>query len=134
MIAKKFRLTQREVKKVLTRWKPFFAYGIVLNKIANTQWYNRFGIVIGSKSVNTNVSRTFFRRRFYDYISVSKFYNPSPSILLQGLPLKKEEKWKKVFYYDFVFVVKKVTQLDRKNIEAIKSFEKDLNFLIKKVK
>ena len=39
-----------------------------------------------------------------------------------------------VKFYDFVFVVKKQTKLDRKKIDAIKTFENDLNFLIKKVK
>jgi hypothetical protein len=37
-------------------------------------------------------------------------------------------------FYDFVFVVKKQTKLDRKDKPTIKSFENDLNFLIKKVK
>ncbi len=117
MISKKFRLTEREVKKVLTRWKPFFAYGLVLNRIPNKDSCNRFWIVIGWKSVNTNVTRTFFRRRFYDYISSTRLF--------------WETEGKTA---DFVFVVKKVTQLDRKSDEALKSFEKDLNFLIKKVK
>ena len=117
MIAKKFRLTEKEVKKVLTRWKPFFAYGVVLNQIPNREWCNRFWIVIGAKSVNTNVTRVFFRRRFYDTIRDSKIFQ------------EEEVKW-----VDFVFVVKKQTKLDRKDKQAIKSFEKDLNFLINKVK
>jgi len=37
-------------------------------------------------------------------------------------------------FYDFVFVVKKQTKLDRKDLNALKSFKNDLNFLIKKVK
>jgi glucose-6-phosphate isomerase len=116
MIAKKFRLKEREVKKVMGKWKPFFSSGLVLNKIFNKLDFNRFAIIIWSKSVNTNVTRVFFRRKFYDKIRESKLYNTS-------------EK-----YYDFVFVVKKQTKLDRKKVEAIKSFENDLNFLIKKVK
>ncbi len=117
MISKKFRLSEREVKKVLTRWKPFFAYGLVLNSVPNREWFNRFAVVIWSKSVNTNVTRTFFRRRFYDYISASKLFWD-----IEGKTA------------DFVFVVKKTTQLDRVKKEDLKSFEKDLNFLIKKVK
>ena len=117
MISKKSRLTEREVKKVLGRWKPFFAYWIVLNKIPNREWKNRFAIVIGWKSVNTNVTRTFFRRKFYDYISWTTLFTGS---------VEKTT--------DFVFVVKKKTQLDRKSLEALKTFEKDLNFLVKKVK
>jgi len=121
VIAKKFRLTEKEVKKVLTRWKPFFAYGVVLNQIPNREWCNRFWIVIGAKSVNTNVTRVFFRRRFYDAIRESKLF--SPLLTREGA-----RGW------DFVFVVKKQTKLDRKDEQAIKSFEKDLNFLINKVK
>jgi hypothetical protein len=52
MIKKIYRLRQREVKKVLQRAKPFFSYGIVLNVFENKLNYNRFAIVIGSKSVN----------------------------------------------------------------------------------
>ncbi len=120
MIAKKFRLQEKEVKKVLHRWKPFFAYGVVLNKTFNKQWYNRFAIVVWWKSVNTNVTRVFFRRKFYDIIKSSKLFSP----LLNKEGIKG---------WSFVFVVKKQTKLDRKDKMAIKSFEKDLNFLIKKV-
>ncbi len=128
MIAKKFRLTEREVKKVLTRWKPFFAYGVVLNQIPNRGECNRFAIVIGAKSVNTNVTRVFFRRRFYDVIRESKLFTAPLSSKGEGLGVRAI-KW-----VDFVFVVKKQTKLDRKDEKAIKSFEKDLNFLINKVK
>jgi len=73
----------------------------------------------------------FFRRRFFDTIRESKlFYNPFPL----GLPLKKEDNVGITKYFDFVFVVKKQTKLDRKDLNAIKSFKNDLNFLIKKVK
>ncbi len=116
MIAKKFRLTEREVKKVLQKWKPFFSYGVVVNFSRNTSWYDRFWIVIGWKSVNTNVTRVFFRRRFYD-------------VIMKLFTLNPKNMWK-----DYVFVVKKQTKLDRKDWEAIKLFDKDLNFLIKKLK
>ncbi|MDQ7023097.1 MAG: hypothetical protein Q9M97_06245 [Candidatus Gracilibacteria bacterium] len=66
MIKKQFRLKEREVRKVLGKSKPFFSSGIVLNKKINKKPFNRFAIVIGSKSVNTNVTRVFFRRKFYD--------------------------------------------------------------------
>lgn len=128
MIAKKFRLTQREVKKALTRWRPFFAYGIVLNQVPNREWYNRFWIVIWAKSVNTNVTRVFFRRRFFDTIRDSKLFVTPLSWEGEGLGARL---WK---WTDYVFVVKKQMQLDRKEVAAIKSFEKDLNFLINKVK
>jgi len=53
---------------------------------------------------------------------------------LQALPLKKEDNVGKSIFYDFVFIVKKQTKLDRKDLVALKSFKNDLNFLIKKVK
>ncbi len=112
MISKKNRLTEREVKKVLNRWKPFFSYGIVLNYSKNNLEKNRFSIVIWWKSVNTNVTRNFFRRRFYDYAS---WYLDS-------------KKWT-----DFVFVVKKQTKLDKKDKKCIMSFDKDIKFLINKI-
>jgi len=115
VITKEFRLKEREVKKVLQRGKPFFSYGIVLNYTKNKLWHNRFAIVIWAKSVITNVSRTFFRRRFYDYTSgCIKEYN--------------EDQW-----YDLVFVVKKQTKLLKNNTESMKWFIKDINFLYTKI-
>lgn len=115
MITKQFRLKEREVKKVLQRGKPFFSYGIVLNYTKNKLGYNRFAIVIWSKSVITNVSRTFFRRRFYDIAS-------------KYIEEYKDEQW-----YDLVFVVKKQTKLLKNNEESMKSFQKDINFVYKKI-
>lgn len=112
MISKKNRLTEKEVKKVLSRWKPFFSYGIVLNHMKNKLDYNRFAIVIWWKSVNTNVTRVFYRRRFYDEVS------------------KKLEEWS---WTDYVFVVKKQTKLDRKDEKILITFKKDINFLLNKV-
>jgi hypothetical protein len=42
MIKKIYRLKEREVKKVLSKRKPFFSYGIVLNIFKNKLDYNRF--------------------------------------------------------------------------------------------
>jgi len=113
MISKGNRLKEREVKKVLSRWKPFFSYWIVLNYMINKQKKNRYAIVIWWKSVKTNVSRNFFRRKFYDIVSDKL----------------EQEKW-----IDFVFVVKKQTKLDKKEQNSINSFEKDINFLLNKIK
>ncbi len=112
MISKKNRLTEKEVKKVLTKWKPFFSYWIVLNYIKNKTDSNRFGIVIWWKSVQTNVARNFFRRTYYDIASENL----------------KCEKW-----IDYVFVVKKQTKLDKNDEENIKTFKKDIKFLLNKV-
>ena len=89
VISKKLRLKEREVKKVLQRGKPFFSYGIVLNYTKNKLEHNRFAIVIWWKSVITNASRTYYRRRFYDL--AAKFIDQNVSSI----------------GYDLVFVVKK---------------------------
>lgn len=112
MIAKKYRLSEREVGKVLRIGKPFFSYGIVLNYTKNKYDYNRFAIVIGKKSVANNVIRTTARRRFYDSVGS---YIP--------------QKW----YYDLVFVVKKKTKLDIKDPDKLQIFQKDILFLLKKI-
>ena len=141
MISKKLRLTEREVKKVLQKGKPFFSHWIVVNFLWNTLAYNRFAIVIWTKSVNTNVTRVFFRRRFFDYIQNGWIITLTPS---QGLnDFEAKEEWtvpNKGFRVnntrnkDYVFVVKKKLQLDRKKIELIGLFDKDLKFLLKKIK
>lgn len=115
MISKEYRLQEREVKKVLRMRKPFFSSGLVLNSIPNRLEHNRFAIVIWWKSVDSNVSRNFFRRRFYDTVA---------SIIF---PQKSEET------KDYVFVVKKQTKLSQKNIESYQSFLKDILFLIRKM-
>lgn len=113
MISKKNRLSEKEVKKVLTRWKPFFSYGMVLNYLKNTLDINRYAIVIWWKSVKTNVARNYFRRMFYDLVKENL----------------EEKKW-----LDYVFVVKKQTKLDKNDENSINSFKKDINFLLNKIK
>ena len=117
MIKKVYRLREREVKKVLQKWKPFFSYNIVVNYTQNRCHHNRFAIVIGKKSIFNNVQRTFFRRRFYDMVSK---YCENTSV----------EKKK---YFDVVFVVKKQTKLDKKSETSIRAFEKDILFLAQKI-
>jgi ribonuclease P protein component len=111
MIAKKFRLTEKETKKVLQKWKPFFSYEIVLNKLQNHYNYNRFAIVISWKSVSSSVERNFFRRRFYDFCYDKVFFNA---------------------WNDLVFVIKQKTKLNRKDEKCLENFKRDLGFLIKK--
>lgn len=115
MISKKYRLIEKDVKKVLQKWKPFFSYWIVLNYLPNELEYNRFSIIIGWKSVSTWVERNFFRRLFFTTIEKNIFK-------------ANENK-----AYDFVFVIKKQTKLDKKSLESINTFEKDILFLLKKV-
>ncbi|MDD5769815.1 MAG: hypothetical protein PHE25_02505 [Candidatus Gracilibacteria bacterium] len=115
MIKKIFRLSEGQIKKVLKYGKPFFSFGIVSNSIINNLPYNRFAIVIGAKTVNNNISRNFFRRKFYDLVS------------------RKINFGEKNMQKDFVFIIKKQIKLDKKDFESITSFEKDLNFLLKKI-
>lgn len=120
MIKKEYRLTERQVKKVLWKWKPFFSYNIVLNYLRNNEDYNRFSIVIWAKSVHTNVERNFFRRKFYALVENYIF-------------LEDVSNEKKNTGFDMVFVVKKKTKLDKKNESLIKDFRNDINFLFNKV-
>lgn len=115
MIKKIYRLSENEVKKVLKYSKPFFSYWVVLNSAKNNLKYNRFAIIIWWKSSVDAVSRNFFRRKMYD--------------LAKNYVQKKENEFSK----DFVFVVKKQIKLDKKDSLSIKSFEKDVSFLLKKI-
>ncbi|MCT4617470.1 MAG: ribonuclease P protein component [Candidatus Gracilibacteria bacterium] len=115
MISKKFRLKEREVKRALQKGKPFFAYNLVLNYCANKLPHNRFAIVISKKSSKKAVDRNFFRRRFYD--KTQKFIGKN-----------KENK-----YYDFVFVIKTKYKIDKKNTKIIEEFNRDIDFLFKKI-
>lgn len=109
MIQKKYRLKEREVKKVLAKGKPFFSYTLVFNVLPSKLPYGKFAIVIGGKSVPNSVIRNVYRRKFYD---ISKKYLNSN-------------------FGNIVCVVKKKTKLlkDEKNLLA---FEKELLYLFDK--
>jgi ribonuclease P protein component len=113
MIPKLNRLKEREVKRVLQKWKPFFSYGIVANLSKNKSWFPRFAMILWGKSVKSGVERNYFRRIFFDKVS--------PIV------------WKDNFSSDVVFVVKKTTKLSKKDPESIKNFKKDIDFIIKKL-
>ena len=112
VLAKKYRLTEKNTKRVLHKWKPFFSYGIVLNLEKNKYNHNRFAIVIWSKSVISSVHRNYFRRRFYDLMKDKLDYKA---------------------WIDMVFVVKQKTKLNLNDKNSINSFVKDLNFLLNKI-
>jgi ribonuclease P protein component len=109
VIAKRYRLKEREVKKVLHKGKPFFSYSVVFNIIPNRLWYSRFAIVIGSKSVPTNVVRNTYRRMYYD---ICKKYTGKP-------------------YGDIVCVVKKKTKLEKEEVD-IQKIASEINYLFEK--
>jgi ribonuclease P protein component len=119
MLKKNYRIREKEVKKVLAKWKPFFSYWIVLNYIKNNLLYNRFAIIIWSKSVENNVIRNYYRRTFYDLIFEKNWI----SLINLG-----DKSW-----IDFVFVVKKKTKLKVNDIDSLDSFKKDIIFLLDKV-
>jgi ribonuclease P protein component len=66
MIAKEYRLTEREVRKVLSRRKPFFSYMFIANILENKEEHGRIGILLSSKVARGSVNRNFWRRQFYD--------------------------------------------------------------------
>lgn len=112
MISKNDRLTEREVKKVLRKGKPFFASWVVMNFAKNNLEHSRFALVLWGKSVKNAVHRNFFRRRFYDRAAAY-------------IDNKKN--------CDYVFVVKKQLKLDAKNKQSIDNFYNDIDFLLRKI-
>lgn len=115
MLKKVYRLSENDVKKVLKYSKPFFSYWIVANSVKNNLLHNRYAIVIWWKSVDSAISRNYFRRLFYKLVE-------------NNLEIKQND-----FAKDIVFVIKKQIKLDKKDYLSIKSFEKDINFLLKKI-
>lgn len=66
MISKKYRLNEREFRKVLSKRKPFFSYNLVANVSQNALGYCRCGIILSSKQAPGSVNRNHFRRLVYD--------------------------------------------------------------------
>lgn len=84
MIAKKYRLSERELRRVFREKKPFFSSVLIANVQKNSLTYSRLGILLSSKITPGSVNRNTFRRIFYRF---------SQEVLPLG--------------YDIVFVVKK---------------------------
>lgn len=100
MIAKKYRLPEREWRKVFKQKKPFFLYPFSAKVIKNQLGYARIGIVLSAKTTRGSVNRNFFRRRFYD--SACDFLS---------------------FPYDVVVIPKRGTTFSHKNPDDIQSFD-----------
>lgn len=66
MIAKKYRLSERELRKVFREKKPFFSYMMIANVRKNNLSYSRVGILLSGKNTPGSVNRNAFRRIFYD--------------------------------------------------------------------
>lgn len=66
MIAKKFRLSEPDVGKVLRRKKPFFSSFFIANVSDNRLAHPRFAIILSSKVTKTSIDRNFFRRRYFE--------------------------------------------------------------------
>jgi len=112
MIAKKYRFTERELRKVLSRRKPFFSYMFIANIMNSRESHGRVGILLSSKIARGSVNRNYWRRQFYD---ISYPY-------IRDLPV------------DVVLVPKKWTLLDHKNKTQLAEFEKNIQFLYKKIR
>jgi ribonuclease P protein component len=112
MIAKKYRLTENEVKKVLKKKKPFFAYGVVANVVPNGLGHARVAMILSGAQTRWSVNRNTLRRRIYDL--------SSPYIV--GLSV------------DIVYMFKKKTLLDSKDRTLMTEIEKDIPFLMRKIK
>ena len=111
MIAKKYRLTENEVKKVLAKRKPFFSHMMVANVFANKLGHARIGIVLSAKQTRGSVNRNSFRRMIYDltFDSLSKIS------------------------YDIVFLCKKGIVLDHKNDTSRSSIIRDVEFILRTI-
>jgi len=109
VISKIYRLKEREVKKVLKIWKPFFSYTLVFNVLPNTLSHGRFAIIISGKSVKNAVVRNKYRRLYYE--TCRPYIDTIPK--------------------DISCVVKTKTQLEN-NDTALKNFKKELIYLFDK--
>lgn len=65
MIAKKYRLSERELKRVFREKKPFFSSMMVANVRKNNFSHTRVGILLSGKNTPGSVNRNAFRRLFY---------------------------------------------------------------------
>lgn len=111
MIKKKYRLHEKQIKKILQEKNPFFSKTMVVFFKKNNYSYSRFAIIIWLKSVRSNVERNFFRRLFYKKVS---FFIDKGG-------------------FDVVFIVKKNALFSSKEEKKVYAFENTTMFLCKKI-
>lgn len=112
MIPKKFRLKEREIKKVFHQKKPFFSSLFIANVRPNQFGANRFAILLGSKSIHGSVERNFFRRTFYQ--------ETLPFLTQQGS-------------FDVLFVPKKKVVFCKQDSANVAEFTREIRYLLKKI-
>ncbi len=106
MIAKRYRLSFREVKKVLAHGKPFFASTATALALPGKAAGHRCAIVVSGKHAKGSVIRNFFRRKFYDL----------------SLPHVSSAPARPV---DCVLLLKRGTVLDHRKPESVAQFVRD---------
>ena len=111
MIAKEFRLKEKEVQKVLRYGKPFFSYSVIAKTSINKLNNSRFAIILSGKNTKNAVTRNYYRRIFYN---ISSRY------------IKKKN-------LDIVIFLKKWIKFELKNSEMSKKFEKEVEWILKKI-
>lgn len=106
MIAKRYRLTFREVKKVLAHGKPFFSSSATALALPGKAHGHRCAIVVSGKHAKGSVIRNFFRRKFYDLALPHVVAGVSRPV-------------------DCVLLLKRGTVLDHRKPESVAQFVRD---------
>jgi ribonuclease P protein component len=120
MIAKRFRLTESQIGKVLKNKKPFFSNLLIANAARNGLEVSRFALILSGKVAKTSVDRNFYRRRFYDRVAIYLGeQNASGKQALPGI--------------DTSFVVQKGNICGRRDLSMISKFETEVDTLLRKV-
>ena len=111
MISKLYRLNEKELRKVLSKKKPFFSYTLIANTFPNALDHGRCAILLSGKQAKWSVNRNHFRRYFYN---ISRQYIGEHS-------------------FDVVFVPKKWTIYNYKDPGKKEEFARDIHFLWKQI-
>ena len=120
MIAKRFRLTESQLGKVLKNKKPFLSNLLIANAARNGLEVSRFALILSGKVAKTSVDRNFYRRKFYDRVAhYLKTLNESNTSNITGT--------------DTSFVVQKGNICNRRDAMMIAKFEIEVDMLLRKI-